>query len=254
MSVTNPKSYFMKKLFNVLIIVIVAVIIAASCSEQQDPIPENPANMPYNADIDPDDFVSGDFTGNDFFPLIAGRTVIFEGADGSTSIRVLEEYTSDTKVIMGVTCMIVRAREYEDDELIEDTYDWYAQDNAGNVWYFGEVSQEIEDGEIVSMDGSWEAGVDGALPGIIMLANPIAGLWYRQEYFKGEAEDVAQVLSLSTTVTVPFGTYNNCLQTAEWSLLEPKTVEHKFYASGVGMIRAVKVKGGSEYEDLIEVE
>lgn len=243
----------MKNLFRISI---VALVVFLSCSDEaQDPLPENPGDMPYVVEIDPDDFISANIVGNDFFSLESGRTLVYEGVgeDGEI-IRVEEIYTSDTKVIMGVTCVIVRAMEYEDDELIEDTYDWYAQDNEGNVWYFGEDSKEIENGVVVSTSGSWEAGVDGALPGVLVLANPIVGLWYRQEFYKGEAEDVAQVLSLSASVTVPFGgTYTNCLQTAEWSLLEPGTVEHKFYAPGVGLIRAVAVKGGSDYEDLVDI-
>lgn len=241
----------MKKLLKFSLLI--ALLLVWSCDDDDDALPENPADMPYNVEIDPADFVSTNIIGNDFFPLIAGRTITFEGAEDDATIRVVEEYTSDTKIIMGVTCMIVRAREYENDELIEDTFDWYAQDNAGNVWYFGEDSKEIEDGAVVSTEGSWEAGVDGALPGIIMLAQPMIGLWYRQEYYEGEAEDVAQVLSLSANVTVPIGTYSNCLQTAEWNVLEPGTVEHKFYSPGVGLIRAVKVKGGDGYEDLIDI-
>lgn len=243
----------MKNLFSITLIVCVGVLFACN-DEAQDPLPENPANMPYNVIIDPDDFISADILGNDFFSLVSGRTVTYEGEEGNgASIRVVEEFTTDTKTIMGVSCVVVRAREYENAELIEDTYDWYAQDTEGNVWYFGEDSKEIENGVVVSTAGSWEAGVDGALPGIIMLANPIVGLWYRQEYFKGEAEDVAQVIGTNATVTVPYGTFTNCLQIAEWNLLEPGVVEHKFYADGIGMIRAVKVKGGSDYEDLVSI-
>ena len=148
----------------------------------------------------------------------------------------------------------MNAREYVDGELIEDTDDWYAQDKEGNMWYFGEDSREIEDGEVVSTAGSWEAGVDGALPGLIMLANPIPGIWYRQEYYAGEAEDVGQVLSLYESVSVTYGQFNNCLQTAEWSLLEPGIVENKFYAAGVGLLKAIAVKGESGYEDLVDIE
>ena len=229
------------------------LLLVMACNTDE-PQPTNPDSMPYEVEIDPDNFVSMNITGNDFFSLVPGRTMIYEGKeeDGKT-IRVEEIFLNETKTIMGVTCVIVRALEYEDDELIEDTYDWYAQDNAGNVWYFGEDSKEIEGGKVVSTAGSWEAGVDGALPGVIMLAHPIPGLWYRQEYYENEAEDVAQVLSLNASVTVPFGTFDNCLQTAEWNPLEPGEVEHKFYAPGVGLIRAVAVKGGSDYEDLVDI-
>jgi hypothetical protein len=230
------------------------VVLLSSCSED-DPVPENPANMPYEVAIDPADFVSTNITGNDLFPLVSGITMIYEGvSDEGEPVRVEVERTGDTKTIMGVTCVVVRDKEYVNDELVEDTYDWYAQDNEGNVWYFGEDTKEMEDGTVVSTEGSWEAGVDGALPGIIMLEHPLTGIWYRQEYFKGEAEDVAQILSLSATVTVPFGgTYNNCVEIAEWNLLEPGVIEHKFYAPGVGLIRVEAVQGSSEYEDLVEI-
>lgn len=230
-------------------------IFFSSCSDEINPLPENPADMPYVIEINPDDFVSTDIIGNDLFSLVSGNTMIFEGEDDEGgAVRVEVEYTNETKIILGVTCVVVRDKAYVNEELVEDTYDWYAQDNQGNVWYFGEDTKEIKNGVPVSTHGSWEAGVDGALPGIAMLANPLVGLWYRQEYFKGEAEDVAQILSLSATVTVPFGgTYNNCVQIAEWNLLEPGVIEHKFYAPGLGLVRAVAVKGGSDFEDLVDI-
>jgi hypothetical protein len=226
-----------------------------ACEDDDDVLPENPADSEYTVDIDPDDFESTGITGNLYFPLIAGKTYVYEGkGEDGENIRVVVEFTGDTKTIMGITCVIVREQEYEDEQLIEDTFDWYAQDKDGNVWYFGEDSKEIEDGSVVGTSGSWEAGVDGALPGIIMLANPLPNLWYRQEYYKGEAEDVAQVLSLSTSIDVPYGSFDNCLQNAEWNLLEPGVVEHKYYAPGLGLVRAVGVKGESGNEDLIEVQ
>lgn len=235
-------------------LIVFAGLLVMGCDDNNsDPDPENPGDQPYNVTIDPADFEDTNITGNDFFPIVPGSTLIYEGDDEGAVIRVEEEYTTDTKVIMGVTCVVVNAREYEDGVLVEDTFDWYAQDKDGNMWYFGEASQDIEDGEVVSTAGSWEAGVDGALPGIIMLANPIEGLWYRQEFYEEEAEDVALVLSLDASVTVPFGTFTNCLQTAEWSLIEPGTLEHKFYAPGVGLLRAVAVEGGAGYEDLVSV-
>jgi hypothetical protein len=231
------------------------VLIALAACSDDDVLPENPANAVYDVDIDPADFESTGITGNLYFPLIAGKTYVYEGGgEDGEKIRVVTEYTSDTKKIMGITCVIVHDQEYEDEQLIEDTYDWYAQDKDGNVWYFGEASQEIENGVVVGTSGSWEAGVDGALPGIIMLAAPLPNLWYRQEYYKGEAEDVAQVLSTSTSINVPFGSFDNCLQNAEWNLLEAGVVEHKYYAPGVGLVKAIAVQGESGYEDLVEIQ
>lgn len=234
---------------------ILALLTLIGCGASTGPEPENPLDMPYNVDIDPADFLAAaDITGNTFFPVIPGTTYVYvgENEDGET-VRVEEIHTTDTTVVMGVTCVVINAREFEAGELVEDTFDWYAQDIYGNMWYFGEDSREMEDGEIVSYHGSWEAGVEGALPGIIMLAHPIEGMWYRQEYWEGEAEDVAQVLSLNATVSVPYGDFSNCLQTAEWNPLEPGIVEHKFYAPDVGLLRAVAVKGESGHEDLSEI-
>lgn len=225
----------------------------AACEDDDDVFPENPADAAYAVNIDPDDFETT-ITGNLYLPLIAGKVYVYEGSgEDGEKIRVVVEYTDQTKTIMGVTCMIVHDQEYEDEQLIEDTFDWFAQDKDGNVWYFGEESQEIEDGVVISTEGSWEAGVDGALPGIIMLANPLPNLWYRQEYYKGEAEDVAQVLSTSASIQVTYGSFDNCLQSAEWNLLEAGVVEHKYYAPGVGLVKAIAVEGESGYEDLVEV-
>ena len=235
-------------------VVLPGLLLVTACEDDDDLLPTNPLDMPYLVDIDPANFEDTALTGNDFFPITPGTTYVYEGEDeDGLAVRVEEEHTTDTKVIMDITCVVVNAREYEDGELVENTFDWYAQDKQGNVWYFGEDSREMEDGQVVDTHGSWEADVDGALPGVIMLAHPIEGLWYRQEYWEGKAEDVGQVLSLSETVSVPYGTFNNCLQTAEWNPLEPGIVEHKFYASSVGLLRAIAVKGESGFEDLVEI-
>jgi hypothetical protein len=144
--------------------------------------------------------------------------------------------TGDTKTVMGVTCVVVLDRVLVNDVITEETFDWYAQDKQGNVWYFGEDSTSYEEGEAPSTEGSWEAGVDGALPGIIMPANPQVGDVYRQEYWKGEAEDMAEVEDVSGTVTVPYGTFDNILTTKEWTPLEPDVREQKQYAPGVGVV------------------
>jgi len=154
---------------------------------------------------------------------------------------------------MGVTCIVVHNRASLDGELIEETYDWYAQDREGNVWYFGEYSTQFEGGVPISVGGSWEAGVDGALPGIIMLAHPRVGDSYRQEYYAGEAEDMAEVVSLNESVAGPTGSYDQVLMTRDWTPLEPGIAENKYYAPGVGLIREVTVQGGSGSIDLIQI-
>jgi hypothetical protein len=154
---------------------------------------------------------------------------------------------------MGVTCVVVLDSEWVGTELEEVTADWYAQDDSGNVWYFGEEAKEFEDGQVVSTEGSWEAGVDGAQPGIVMKGNPIIGDVYRQEYYEGEAEDMGEVLSLSDTVSVPYGSFQNCLRTKDWTPLEPGIIENKFFAPNVGEIKSVVVEGGSETIVLISI-
>ncbi|MBL7996239.1 hypothetical protein JNM05_12790 [bacterium] len=243
----------MKK--TIWITVALAAFILPGCDkEESDANFTNPADSPYAVTIDPADFLPGDsITGNTYFPLIVGQTMIYEGFDDGESETVEVIVMDSIKTIMGVDCRIVRDKAFENDELVEDTFDWYAQDRSGNVWYFGEDTHEIENNVPVNSDGSWEAGVDGALPGILMFAEPIVGVWYRQEYYKGEAEDVAQVLSIGETLTVPYGTFTNCLRTLEYPLLEPGNEENKIYAPGIGLLRAVATKGGSGFEELVSI-
>jgi hypothetical protein len=129
--------------------------------------------------------------------LDPGTVWVYEGRTEDGFERVVVTVVPETRVILGVECRVVIDRVYLDGELIEETYDWYVQDLKGNVWYFGEESHEIENGKVVSTDGSWEAGVNGAKPGYIMLAMPKVGDRYRQEYYLGEAEDVAEVTALT---------------------------------------------------------
>jgi hypothetical protein len=139
----------------------------------------------------------------------------------------------------------------EDGELVEDTFDWYAQDGNGNVWYLGEETKEYEDGKLMTTAGSWEAGVDGALPGVIVPATPEVGMAYRQEYYAGDAEDAAEVLSLSERAEVPFGSFRDVLLTKDFTPLEPDVLEYKLYARGVGPVLVLGVSGGSGREELV---
>jgi hypothetical protein len=151
---------------------------------------------------------------------------------------------------MGVPVVIVHDQVSIDGEVQEDTYDYYAQDADGNVWYFGEDTKEYEDGELKSTEGSWEAGVDGALPGIVMPAHPEVGMAYRQEYAKGHAEDMGRIKLLDQSVTVRGMAYDHVLVTEEWSPLEPDVVEEKYYAPGVGEVQAISVQGEQSKEEL----
>lgn len=203
----------------------------------------------YEPQIDPENFVAD--IDNPFFPLAVGENWIYEADTEDGKERINVTVTSDTKVIMGINCTVVRDTVTIDGELFEDTFDWYAQDKDGNVWYMGEDSKEYEDGE-VDTAGSWEAGVDGAKPGIIMMAKPLAGFRYRQEYYKGEAEDMGEVLSTSESITIGLGTYDNCVMIRDINPFEPEVEEHKYYSAGIGVVAELTVRGGDERVELIE--
>ena len=204
----------------------------------------SPLQMP-----NPADFV--DEIDNKYFPLLVGTTFVYEAETDEGTERGEVVVTAGTRRILGVTCVVVRDRVTVNGELREETYDWYAQDKA--VWYFGEDTREYEGGVAVSTAGSWEAGVNGAQQGIIMEASPKVGDAYRQERAKGVAEDMAEVLSLKESASVPYGSFDNLLMTREWSPLNPDIVEHKYYAAGVGQVLTVMVKGGSEQSKLVEI-
>ncbi len=201
--------------------------------------------------IDPAAFV--DVVDNEFFPLTPGTTLYYEGeAEGVASSNEVA-VTRRKKVILGVACIEVHDRAFEEGELVEDTLDWFAQDVDGNVWYFGEDSKEIEDGEVVSTEGSWMAGVNGALPGIIMEADPKVGDRYAQEDAPGVAEDLAKVVALDGSACVALGCFDGLLVTKEWTPLERGVVENKYYAEGIGEILSVMVKGGDERSELVRI-
>jgi len=202
--------------------------------------------------IDPSNFVR--FVTNPYFPLIPGTTFVYEGQTEGVPTREVVTVTNETRVILGVTTTVVHVQSYEGGVLIEETFDWYAQDVQGNVWYFGEDTKELDEaGNVVSTEGSWEAGVDGAHPGIIMLADPKKGQRYQQENAPGVAEDMAQVRNLDASVCVLYGCFDNVLVTKEWTPLERGVVEKKYYAPGVGFILSVMTKGGEERLELVSV-
>lgn len=202
--------------------------------------------------IDPGNFVSE--VTNPYFPLEPGTTYIYRGETEGVPTRNVMTVTSDTKVILGVTTIVVHDQAYEDGVLVEDTFDWYAQDKDGNVWYFGEDTKELdENGNVISTEGSWEAGVNGAEPGIIMEANPKKGDKYQQEFAPDVAEDMAQVIGFEDNFCVSYGCFDNVLVTKEWTPLERGVVENKYYAPGVGFIYGVMVKGGDEQTELVRV-
>jgi hypothetical protein len=210
------------------------------------------AQNAYAPNIKPADFTTK--INNKYFPLEPGTTFVYRGETEDATEGDTVRVTSDTKTVMGVECVVVEDRVTEGGELTEKTYDWYAQDNKGNVWYFGEDSTEYDNGKVKSTEGSWEAGKDGAEPGIIMPADPKIGETYRQEYYKGEAEDMARALKLNGSVEVSYGSFKNVLVTDEWTPLEKNVAEHKFYAPGVGNGKEIATKGPQETLTLIDVK
>jgi hypothetical protein len=207
-----------------------------------DPVKLDPAD--FSADID-----------NRRWPMTVGSRWVYrvtDSSDGSVKRDVIE-VTDQTKVIAdGIEARVVSDIVSEHGKPIEVTKDWYAQDSHGNVWYFGEDTIEYKHGKPVD-NGSWEAGVDGALPGIALPAKPRVGMSYREEYSKGEAEDQSRVLALDEQAETGAGHYTHVLMAEDYSPIEPKVSELKFYAKGSGQaVLAVDVSGGSEREELIK--
>jgi hypothetical protein len=197
------------------------------------------AGVEYRPEIDPVDFTSA--VTNPYMPLVPGTTRTYEGGGE----RVVVTVTDSRRTVMGVETIVVRDREYRGTALIEDTEDWFAQDEDGNVWYFGEDTAECNNGSISGRPGAWEAGVDGAQPGIVMLANPRVGDYYRQEFYAGRAEDVARVRELRATADHDGQVYRDVLVTEDFTALEPGQLEHKSYAPEVGLIEERKIGGGA---------
>ena len=189
---------------------------------------------PYEPTIDPSDFVEG--IDNPYYPMVPGTVWVYEGVSEEGLERIEFRVLEETRMVMGVECVVVRDIVSIDGEVIEDTFDWFAQDMDGNVWYFGEDSKEMDKGQVVSTAGSWEAGVDGALPGIIMLAEPYVGLTYRQEFYAGEAEDMATVLDLDGSITIRGTTYEQVLILKAFTPLDPLSIEYNFVVPGVGIV------------------
>ncbi len=189
-----------------------------------------------------------------WFPLKPGTTFVYTGVKDGEQGRDVVRVTARTKVIRGVRCTAVDDLLYLRGRLAERTTDWYAQDSEGNVWYFGEATAELnKKGGVTSREGSWLAGVDGAKQGILMPARPKVGQSFRQEYYKGHAEDHFSVLSLSASVVVPYTASAHALLTKEWTPLEPEVIDHKLYIRGIGLAKEETIKGGDERWELNDV-
>jgi hypothetical protein len=240
----------------ILVFLGVLIVLASGCTDNSDsenaPVQETTnEGMTNDSVADPADFVEG--IDNPYFPLEPSTTFVYEGKSVMATINFERYVTNQTKDVMGVNTTVVRDREWIEGELVEEAYGWYAQDKDGNVWYFGKDAKEYEGGEVVDTEGSWEAGVDGAQPGIIMLNDPQPGLAYRQEYYAGEAEDMAEVLSLSENVTVPYGSFENSLMIKEWTPLESEFEVNKYYAKDVGLLKEITVEGEGAVLELVNI-
>jgi hypothetical protein len=213
-----------------------------------------PIHGAYSPSIDPANFVST--IDNRYFPLKPGTTFLYKGVheNGKTPQTDKEIVTGKTKQILGVKCIVVRDIVSEHGKPIEKTFDWYAQDKDGNVWYMGEDTREVQHGRFVKMSDSWEGGVNGAEPGIIMPGNPQPGDEYRQEYYPGHALDQARVLGSGGPIKVTYGSYKHTLLTVETSpRIDPGVAERKYYVAGLGDIKEQTVSGNHEQIQLVSV-
>jgi hypothetical protein len=245
---------------------VLAALGVAACNDDDDEgsadsgsEPAASSDLPQGSEpveLDPAEFTTE--IDNPYWPMAVGSRWVYRETDQEgAEQRVVVTVTDRTKEIAnGVEARVVRdvVSDTKTGEPVEITDDWYAQDAEGNIWYMGEETAEYENGKIVTREGSFEAGADGAQPGIIMPANPEPGMEYRQEYYEGEAEDEGAIVALDAQAEVPAGHYEPVLMTEDTNPLEPKILEFKFYAEGVGPVLAVSVSGGSDREDLLSFE
>jgi hypothetical protein len=240
-------------------IALATILLAAGCAGSSGKAGSNAGEKAskkqqneYSPHIDPAHFTTR--IDNEYFPLKPGTTFVYKGRFHGAAERDEVGVTNHTKRVMGVECLVATDRVTEGGKLIEQTYDWYAQDDKGNVWYFGEDVTEYENGKVTGHEGSWESGVRGAEPGLAMPANPRPGQTYRQEYSKGVAEDRAMVISLDGSVNVPYGSFDHVLVTEEFTPLEKNVVERQYYVAGVGDIVEATVKGEPERIELVDIK
>jgi hypothetical protein len=241
------------------------MIIAAGCSANENAGSDqggkrsgSAQDLPQGAEpvnLDPKTFTTR--IDNPYWPMDPGTRWTYRETDQEGArLKVVVTVSDQTeKIANGVTARVVRDTVTEDGEIVEDTFDWYAQDKDGNIWYLGENTAEFDKGKLVTKEGSFEAGVDGALPGIIMPADPKDGMQYRQEYYKGKAEDNGEVLSTDEMAQSPFGQFDNALLTKDTITIEPNVLEYKLYAKGVGPVLTLGVSGGpGSHEELLDLD
>jgi hypothetical protein len=231
---------------------LLVALLAGGCGSNDDKRRPAQGGLPQGGEpikLDPANFTTR--IDNPYWPMVPGSRWVYRETENGRRQRIEVNVTRATKRIAGVTARVVHDVASANGHVVEDTYDWYAQDKAGNVWYLGEDTTAYRNGKPVSRAGSWQAGVDGAQAGVILPARPRAGLTYRQEYYAGHAEDAARVLSIDEQVQAPFGHFTGALLTKDYTPLEPKLVEYKLYARRVGLVLDVTVSGGAERQELV---
>lgn len=200
--------------------------------------------------LEPADFTTE--INHPYWPMRPGSRWIYrEKGENGGLVRGEVTVTDKIKKVAGVDARVIHDVATSDGRLVEVTDDWYAQDKTGNLWYLGEATTEYRNGKPHSTHGSWQAGVDGAEAGIMLPADPGVGMTYRQEYSAGAAEDAARVLSLDEQAQVPAGHFTDALLTKDSTPLEPKMLEYKLYAKGVGPVMTVGVSGDVGLEQLV---
>jgi hypothetical protein len=185
---------------------------------------------------------------NRYWPMAPGTRWIYRDGDQRNAVTVTNRRK---RIANGVTARVVRDTVAQGGEIVEDTFDFYAQDRRGTIWYLGEDTAEFEHGRLKTKEGSFEAGVDGAQAGVIVPAHPRPGMRYRQEFYKGHAEDRGEVLSTRELAETPAGRFRRVLLTKETNRLEPGVLEYKLYAPGIGPVLALGIAGGSSREELL---
>jgi hypothetical protein len=234
------------------LVVASAVLALAACGGGGSKSSSSSASLPQGTkpvNLDPSDFTTN--IDNTYWPMHPGNHWVYREVENGEAQRVDVTVTNRTKMLGGIEARVVHDRVSRNGETLENTYDWYAQDAQGNLWYLGEDTAEYANGKLKTKEGSWAYGVDGAQPGVIVPAHPKQGMTYREEYYAGQAEDAAEVLNVGSQVQVPFGRFRDALLTRNFSSIEPTVEEMKLYAKGVGPVMELLVSGGSGRTELL---
>jgi hypothetical protein len=253
----NPMHVAIRKVISVPVVLIAALsvtsVAASAGTHDSNGLPRFGPGKQYHPEIDPSDFTPN--VDNQWFPLTPGTTLTYTGTKDGQAARDVSTVTHKTAIIDGVTTRVVFDQLFLTGQLAERTFDYYAQDDDGNVWYFGEDTvARVDNGNLTDTEGSFRAGVDGAQPGVFMQAHPQIGRRFRQEWYEGHAEDQFRALSRAGHVTVPFGSFRHALKTEETTALEPDVVDNKYYVRGIGEVVETSIAGPVEKLELVDVK